>query len=198
MSVYYIIDNRGIIYELDATTEITYQETGTTTDNIIETGESVADHYINNPVKITLRGSISDIKALSSSGPNSKSTRDYINGLRRLKINKQSFTFHFGEKVGSFGNCFFEELNITQNQSRGNVGGLDSFNISANIKQIRLARRARVVPAREAGIPTDNYQEQTQGTSTTAEPEGDNLDRLIRERARLTQQLVDLDNPTGG
>jgi hypothetical protein len=187
MSIYYIEDNNGVIYQLDATIEISYQESGIITNNIIETGESVADHYINQPVIFNLRGSISDVKSLSSSGSNAKSTEDYINGLRKLKTNKETFTFHFGEKVGSFSNCLFENLTVSQNQSRGNRGAVDSFEISASIKQVRIAQRARLTTVRQAGPVSDNYQDQVKGTSTTEQPEDEDTYLL---GARLSQEGI--------
>lgn len=193
MSIYFILTNAGSAYELDATTEITYQESGTVTNNLIETGESVADHYVNNPVQINFSGSISDVKSLSASGPNSRSTESYINDLRQLKTNKQTFSFHFGDKVGSFDNCLFDSLEITQNQSRGNIGEVDSFSIRASIRQVRIAQRARLIPVREAGVTTDNYQEQTKGAGTTEEPTAQEADNFTEGLGRLLQ--VDL---TGG
>lgn len=190
MSIYYISTAGGVVYELDATTDISYQESGTITNNIIETGESVADHYINNPVTISFNGSISDIKSLSASNPNAKSTEDYINGLRNLKTNKETFSFHFGEKIGIFSDCLFESLDISQNQSRGNVGEIDSFDISATIKQVRIAQRARLITVREAGITTDNYQNQVKGTGTTEEPGQQQLDDYQEGLAKVLQRDV--------
>lgn len=192
MSIYYIETQSGIVYELDATVEVSIQESGTITNNIIETGESVADHYVNQPISFNLRGSISDVKSLSASGPNSKSTEDYISGLRQLKTSKQTFSFHYGEKIGSFDNCLFENLTITQNQSRGNRGEVDSFEISASIKQIRIAQRARIVTARQAGITTDNYQEQARGTGTTEEPTPEEEDTFSLGARLTTESITEL------
>lgn len=168
MSFYYIETSDGVIFELDSTTEISYKESGTITNNVVESGESVADHYVNNPVVFDITGSISDIKSISSGNDNSKSTEDFINGLKSLKRSKQRFTFRFGDKVGNYSDCLFESLNIAQNQSRGNAGGVDSFSVKATIKQIRVAQRAQITPFRDP-LSTDDYQEQTKGTGTTEE-----------------------------
>jgi hypothetical protein len=169
MSIYYIETSNGVIYELDATVEITYKESGKITDNIVETGESVADHYINNPVMINLSGSISDIKSVSSGNSNAKSTEDFIRGLVSIMKNKQSFSFHYGEKIGFFNNCFFENFDVVQNSTRGNVGVVDSFSITASIKQVRLARRAVLVPFRSP-LVSDNYQNQVNGSGSSVQP----------------------------
>lgn len=198
MSIYYITTNAGVVYELDSTTEISFKGSGKVTDNFVESGDSVVDHYVNNPVVFEFKGSISDVKSLGSSNPNSKNTEDYIKGLFRLKENKEAFSFQFGEKIGSYSDCLFETLDITQNQRRGNIGEIDSFSVRAVIKQIRIAERARVVPARDLGI-VDEYQEEQKGAATTeepSEPEGDALDRALREREDILERKATL--LTGG
>lgn len=181
MSIYYIETSDGVFYELDSTTNISYKESGRITNHVVETGQSVSDHYVNNPVEFSISGSISDIKSISGNNQNSKSTEDFINGLRTLKRNKTRFTFHFGNKVGSYSNCLFDSLDISQTTNRGSVGAIDSFSISANIKQIRLAQRAQIFPFRDP-LASDDYQAQTKGSGTTEEPspvEADNFQEAV-------------------
>lgn len=192
MSIYYISTSDGVIYELDATTSINYRERGTLTRNVIESGDTVSDHYVNEPITINISGGISDIKSVSSNNSNAKSTKDFIDGLRQLKTNKETFTFHFGEKIGAFDNCLFESLDISQNSTFGNVGDIDSFSVSAVIKQARIAERARLVPAREAGITSDNYQQKTTGSGSTEEPteeEEERIDLFTRGLGFITGEL---------
>lgn len=175
MSIYYISTSDGTIYELDATLNVNYRETAVVTDNVVESGESVADHCYNKPVTFSLNGVITDIKSVSSGNENAKSTKEFIDGLKSVLYSKQTFTFHFGEKVGSFSNCMFESLDIGQDSTHGNVKDVDSFSVSASIKQLRLAQRAALVPSRSvipttgSGTPSDNYQSQTKGAGSTEE-----------------------------
>lgn len=171
MSIYYITDVRGNIYELDATSNISYTESGKITSHTVESGESVSDHYVNMPIDFHVEGTISDIKSFSAlqSEDRVKSTREFIDGLRQIKTNKEQFSFHYGEKVGIFQNCMFQNIQIQQTPQRGNSGEIDSFSISADIKQIRIARRAIISPFRDPSV-RDGYQDQVNGAGTTESP----------------------------
>lgn len=163
MSIYFIQDPNGIIYQLDATASITYKMAGKATSNPVESGESVTDNYVNKPDVISLRGSISDSKSLSSGGPNSKTTEAYITGLRSLKEKKTLVSLHFGDKVGVITNCVIQSMDFTQNTTRGNTGsGIDSFQVAISLKQIRLAARAQLKPIRDP-LVADDAADQTEG-----------------------------------
>jgi hypothetical protein len=172
MSIYFIEDPNGIIYELDATADITYRLSGKVTSNPVESGESVADNYVNNPDVITLKGSISDVKSISSGGVPSKQTLDFITGLKALKVNRALLSLHFGSKVGVITDCVIESLDIIQNAQRGSLGAgragrIDSFRVSITLKQIRLATRARLTAVRSEVIANDAKRE-TEGGGSTA------------------------------
>lgn len=172
MSIYYIQTAAGEIYELDATANITYRLTGKATDNPVESGDSVSDNYVNKPRRITLRGSISDVKSLSSGGINSKDTETFITGLEAVKVNKELFTFHFGSKVGVITDCVFETLEFTQNAQRGSLDNIASFGVVMTIKQIRLSTRALLTPFRDPTI-VDDASDQTTGAGATQSATGD-------------------------
>lgn len=190
MSIYFLENpSTGAVYELDATKEIVYSERGTLTSNIVESGSELSDHYINNPVSFNLEGVISDTKSSGSSNPNTRSTRDFLEGLRSIKRNKVPFILYYGEKVGSFKNCFFETLDITQNSTHGNVQETDSFEIRAVIKQVRLGNSASIVPSRDI-IAQDSYQDKTQGSGSTKDTSREELTKI----EYLTKKHTDLEN----
>jgi hypothetical protein len=167
MSIYFIQDPDGVIYELDATAEISYRLSGKVTSNPVESGESVSDNYVNDPDIISLKGSISDVKSVSSGGANSKSTEDFITGLKALKVNRKLISLQFGDKVGVITNCVIESLSIIQNSQRGSMRSIDSFQVVMTLKQIRLASRAKLTPIRDP-IIADDAQEQTPGSGSTS------------------------------
>lgn len=181
MSIYYIQTNSGEIYELDATTEISYKLSGRSTDNVVESGETVTDDFINKPDVITLRGTISDTKSLSSGGVVSKTTEVFIRDLTQVKTNKERFSFHFGDKVGVITNCIFERLDFTQTTQRGHANGIDAFGVVMTIKQVRSATRALLAPFRDPTI-TDDATNQGTGAGSTQSP-------TEEEETRLNQSL---------
>jgi hypothetical protein len=170
MSIYYIIDEDGVIYALDATTQVAYTETGVATDNVIESGDSASDHFVNKPLTISFQGVISDTKSVSSSEINSKTPEDYINGLRSLKQSKRFVSFFYGEKLGRISNCLITQLLITQNRRNGSFNGIDSFSIKCSLKQVRIAQRALVTPFRDP-TKADDFQDQVDGKAGTEEKE---------------------------
>lgn len=171
MSIYFIRTSSGVTYELDSTSDITYKLTGKATDNPVESGDSVSDNYVNKPRMITLKGTVSDVKGASLSfSPVTKSTDDFIRGLEKVKVNKELFTLHFGNKVGIITNCLFESLTFKQNKKRGSMSTLDAFEVSMTIKQIRLASRALLVPTRDPSIVND-ASSKTKGSGSPEEPD---------------------------
>jgi hypothetical protein len=187
MSIYFIQDPDGVIYELDATADISYRLSGKVTSNPVESGESVSDNYVNNPDIISLKGSISDVKSVSSRGVNSKTTEAFINGLKALKVNRKLVALQFGDKVGVITNCVIESLTFIQNSQRGSVGGVDSFQVSMTLKQIRLASRAKLTPIRDPTI-ADDAQEQTPGSGSTSNV-GDDRKTILQLAAELRQNI---------
>ena len=144
----YYIQAGSTIYELDATTSISQDQKGTPTNNVVESGAALTDHYVNNPVSFSMEGVISDVKSISASS--NRSTQDFIQGLTKIKNNKELFTFFFGLDVGAYENCVFTSLTISQDKKNGVArGSTSSYRIRATIQQIRLARKVRITQDRD-------------------------------------------------
>lgn len=185
MSIYFIEDPNGIIYELDASADITYTIAGKVTSNPLEDGETAADNYVNSPRRVSIRGSISDVKSVSSGGVSSKSTFDFITGLEKLKVNKEFVTFHFGTKVGVITSCLFEKVEFKQTKERGNIKDIDSFSVSIVLKQARIATRALLVPLRDPTV-SDDFATKGAGSKSTETP--NTADRTLMDQvATLTK-----------
>lgn len=190
MSIYYIERSNGDIYELDATVRVSYQESGKLTTYTVEDGDFASDNYVHSPKMFMAAGSISDIKPSATSPERIKSTEEFIDGLKGIKQNKETFVFHFGTKVGEFRNCMFKDVKIEQNPTRGSVDDLDSFSVSLRFSQVRFTHQAEVVPFRDP-LANDKYQDRADGAGTSEEPEGIKLDEL--QRATLEAQGFDPD-----
>jgi hypothetical protein len=176
MSIYFIRTSSGVTYELDSTTEIGYSLKGKATDNPVESGESVSDNYVNKPRLITLKGTISDIKSATlSQSTVTKTTEDFLRGLEQVKLNKELFSVHIGNKVGVITDCVFESLVFTQNRVRGSFANIDAFEVSMTIKQIRLASRALLKPLRDPTI-SDDASEKATGAGASESAKGEKKD----------------------
>ena len=148
MSLYWIQAPNGDMYSLDSTTEVDFSETGSLSDVPLETGVSIADHYIDKAITIKFTGTISSVKSLRISDPESNPSignpRWYIESLRRLKKERTPLTvYSISEMVGE-DNFFFETLNFSQNQQRGSVGGASSLAVSLTLVQARYTDAAVV------------------------------------------------------
>lgn len=156
------------IYALDSTSSIKFNSTGTATDHPLESGESVQDHYVNSNDTVSFSGTISSIKSSANKG--NKSPDDFIDGLLKIKANKELFTitWHPGRILQ---NCVFTSLDISQGGKRGYDPETKhkSFDISFTAKQIKFAKRANLVPKPKAEFQ-DAFQDKTQGAGTTYAP----------------------------
>lgn len=141
MGIYYIKTQDDVYFELDSTSEIQVVFSGQATDYPIENGNSVADHYINKPTQITFNGTISDIKPIRKAS-NSKTTKDYVDGLLKVKKSGTPFQINWAGNIDPIPNCVFESLTIEQNAQRGWNRGIAAYSITFTAKQIRLAEGA--------------------------------------------------------
>lgn len=161
MAQFYILSPKGVIFELDATTDMTYTESGKTTDSPIESGESVSDHYIQKPSVTNFSGVITDISSYASNVNEKLSTREYINGLRTLKNSKRPFKIYISNNFAPLSNCVFTSLTIKNNKEFGvtefgeRVAG--SYQVDFSVKQIRLAAAATEI----IGVPQPDLQDMT-------------------------------------
>lgn len=167
MSIYYIETIDGQVYHLDATTDISKTVSGKITDNPVESGDILSDHYVHIPDSFSLSGKISDFKSSTGSA---KSPKEYIEELSAVKRNKQQFKFYFGGKVAVSLNCMFTNLKITQSKDAGHNGptGADTFIIQAQIRQIDFAESAAITVERDFEFKDKFSTEQDSAKTTEA------------------------------
>lgn len=164
MSKYFIETSDGVIYSLDATSRINKRLTGKVTDNVVESGVTLADNYVNMPDTFSLSGVITDIKTPTSF--TSLDTYDWINGLTKLKESGTPFILRFGYKIPQAETCVFTSINIQQTSTNGSYRTLDSFSINLDIKKIRLATQVQIEAVKDASVLDQTRQKQLGQSST--------------------------------
>ena len=206
MSIYYIRTIDNIVFELSSTTDITTTDSGKATDFPIQTGESVADHYVQDPLIIKFKGIITDVRSLSNLGNAGwKGPQDYIVGLKQLKASKVPFSVGYSDILSPAENCVFNSFELTQNSKHGVIStsniSFNSFEISLTMKQLRFGEAA-LVEARPASDFENLAAEKAVGSGSTSTPTSPE-ETTIRERATAakvinTQELDSLGVSVGG
>lgn len=200
-SQYYITSSDGDIFELDATLSVRIDDNGSLTSYKIETGEELSDHYTNNNLVVAVNGRISDIKSKGSDQEVSKTTDQFISGLRAIKASKKPFSFTWREDKSSGGvtyqinNCLFTSLSIEQNASAGYSRGVDkhSYLISMGIQQARFAKSSEIVVESDDLI-VDMVAKKKAGAGSTSSFEDDEVPRepLADKLGYLGNYAIDL------
>ena len=191
MSEYYIRTVDNILYSMDSTTAMSYKITGRATSFPVESGASLADHYVNNNVVVSVTGVITDIESLTTSEDNDRPTEGFIESLKTLKESGIPFTAFVGSKLKELPNCVFRDLNVSQGDTNGvrriaNGGVFASYAISMTFEQIRIADRARETTTTVAALSTpapeiaDEATEQKETGKGTREPVAGGFLRVAR------------------
>ena len=190
MSIYYIQTADGLAFHLDATMDISKTMSGKITDNPVEGGDVLSDHYVHSPDSFTLSGIVTDVQSFTGDG---RTPKDYIDKLSEVKRSKQQFTFYFGDKIAPSLNCMFEMLKVSQDSNNGhNSAGTDSFKIQANIRQIDFAEQAVITVQRDFEFE-DKFSEEAESAKTTEEVKEFSLvDEIITTSAQLRAQGKDI------
>lgn len=137
MAVFYIKTKNNDVYELTATTDVTFSHRNTNTKYPVESGASITDHVIVENSTFTLSGVITEVVNLNKSSPQ-KGIREYIEGLDTLRKSKQPFTVFLDNKLKPYKNCLFTEFS----GSKGVMEGLGSWRLNLSIEQVRFVDKA--------------------------------------------------------
>lgn len=146
--MYRIIDG-GNIYKIDTVTDGSTNFSGRSTDRPVYSGESISDHYVLNPIGITVNGVISDIKSLYN--PANLNTLSWIERLSELQQSGRTFIVEvIKDSAMTFDNCVFDSLEISNDKTHGratfdNGTSIYSFLVSMKLKQIKKASRGKIV-----------------------------------------------------
>lgn len=172
MSIYYITTLDGDIFQLDASLNVSVNDPATLTSYKTQSGEDEADHYINENITVSVSGRISDVKSTKILEDRSKTTDEFITGLKALKKSKKRFFFTWredrreGGSTYQLGNCWFTNLTFSQGSIAGFTGSKHSYEVSMDIKQSRVGQKAIVV-IEQADFIQDTTSEKKNGRSGT-------------------------------
>jgi len=136
--VYATIIGNGTFLQMDVTTDWGRSLNGTPTDNPVESGATIADHYYLNPETFTLNGSVSFIK--TGYELNDLDPKDWDSKIRALMQSRQPFSVSLDDKfTPPINNCVITNYNISRSTA------LDALSISLSFQQVIIAARAREV-----------------------------------------------------
>lgn len=137
MAVFYIKTKSGDVYELTATTDVSFSHRSSNTKFPVEAGYSVTDHSTIENTTLNLSGVITEVVQLNKQSPQ-RGIKDYIEGLNTLRKSKELFTVFLDNKLQPFKNCLFTEIS----GDKGVQEGLGSWRIRLGIEQIRVTSKA--------------------------------------------------------
>lgn len=137
MAVFYIKTKSGDVYELTATTDVSFSHRSSNTKFPVEAGYSVTDHSTIENTTLNLSGVITEVVQLNKQSPQ-RGIKDYIEGLNTLRKSKELFTVFLDNKLQPFKNCLFTEIS----GDKGIQEGLGSWRIRLGIEQIRVTSKA--------------------------------------------------------
>lgn len=139
MATFYIKDGNDV-FELSATTDVAISYNGSPTRFKVEDGSTISDHYVVENATCSFNGVITDIVSLNNKDTsNIKSSKEYIEGLRRIQLAKRTFTVFVDNKLQPFDSCVFTEIGLVKTA----MEGLSGWAVTLGFEQIRIAERAK-------------------------------------------------------
>lgn len=164
MSIYFLDTTTGV-YRLDATTTVTKTMRGRASENVIESGETTSDNYVNLPDKFNMVGVISDITSIAGS---TRDAEGFITGLTKVKEEGEIFTLYMGFAVARAPQCVIENFELSQDKVNGYANGSNSFKVKLNIKKLRFSEEILITQTRDPKF-SDSYQEKQEGAGSATE-----------------------------
>ena len=166
MAIFIQADNgSGDMFQMDATTSVSYSLSGRPSQYAVQSGTNSADHYTQTPDIITFNGFVSDFKYVSREGA-IQTLEDFEKGLQRVKKSGIFFTVSFSDNLDRLNNCLFTSLRMDRSLQTG-VRGLQ---ISMTMQQVVVANQSSVVLL---AVPAAEFKDTAQagqaGTGSTKE-----------------------------
>tara|TARA_Y100000310_G_scaffold74348_1_gene70498 strand:- start:27100 stop:27687 length:588 start_codon:yes stop_codon:yes gene_type:complete len=156
----------GDVYEMDATTEVTYSLSGNPTRYAVESGVNVSDHYQRSQPQVRFSGIVSDVKFSTPEGT-IVTLADFERGLTDLQRSGEFFACTFSQNLDVLQNCLFRSLDIRTTTETGTL----AREISFTIVQVEQAEQARVTVL---PVPAERFKDvveaRSRGTGSTSEP----------------------------
>ena len=106
-------------FELALTTDFNLSYRSRVTQSPVESGATVADHVVNEPVGLSYSGFISNVKNLSLDYQ--KTISETIEGVLSLRDSKTPFIVHFDNNLDALPNSIFTELVFSKTSGDGEI-----------------------------------------------------------------------------
>lgn len=183
MSIFYIKTKSGDVFELTATTDVSFNHRNTNTKFPVESGASITDHSVIENSTFSLSGIITEVVNLTKDSPQ-KGIKAYIEGLDALRKSKVPFTVFLDNRLKPYTNCLFTEFSGT----KGVTEGVGAWRINIGIEQVRFVDKAQAslvqVEARDDPSSTANGSDATKDGTGAKKDEGN---KAGREKSQFKQ-----------
>lgn len=207
-NVYYInvnLDNKLYRIGLDATTDVQEMYPSKLTNFILQNGVSGSDHMVKGNKRITFKGTLTDIKAITSvfyerrQGPPSAggiqvdkvpvskqsdgstqlpeatSNKDLLELVRDRSLPVTVFTHN-----KQYADCYLTQLNFSQNKTNGVAGTSASYAVSLGFTQPKRGSRSKVVKVAEDALAYQANMRKQGNKEVPDEEKGGLIDSIIR------------------
>ena len=195
VKTYSLVTEAGDIFVLDSTTSVTFTSPGKLSEHILESGVTVSDHYVNANDIISFQGTISSVKRAGyKEDLLSRNPRSYMEGLRKIKSNKELFTLYHISDLSKTSNCLFTSLNFEQNTRRGITSNSSSVSISFTAKQIRFGKLSNIEvrPSANIGSILDEKIESGPTASVDVPSIKEGIEKLKSTQSDLDKKRIEL------
>tara|TARA_R110000851_G_scaffold74984_3_gene165298 strand:- start:897 stop:1469 length:573 start_codon:yes stop_codon:yes gene_type:complete len=168
------------IFEMDATVEVGYTQSGVVSAYAVEAGFKVSDNYSQDPDTVSFKGQVSEVKFLTrrvskNSTTDAKTFEEFESQITDLKKSGEFFSCSFSPRLPALQNCLFTSL-------RMEAVGKFALDINFTITQVQVATRAKNV---KGVIPAKEYED-------TVEAAGKGSGATTDKKAISNQPVTDL------
>lgn len=151
----FFIEANGTIYELTATTTVTYTQTAKATSHPVQSGGNVSDHVVQDSDVIQFDGVASNV----SFNNESMDLKTFLKGLQSLKRSGKTFNVTFSDSYDVMTNCILEGISDVVSAGSGTA-----HQMSLSIRQIRKGSRGKKV---DSPVRAENFEKKAQEQQKT-------------------------------
>lgn len=188
MSIFYIKTKSGDVFELTATTDVSFNHRNTNTKFPVESGASITDHSVIENSTFSLSGVITEVVNLTKDSPQ-KGIKAYIEGLDALRKSKVPFTVFLDNRLKPYTNCLFTEFS----GSKGVTEGVGAWRINIGIEQIKFVDKA-IASLVEIAAQIDPTSSTSEGSDDTKDGTGakkDEGNKASKDSTSLFKKAAD-------
>lgn len=184
---FYISTQGGDIYELTLTSDVNITYNTTSSSFPVEDGSKISDNVINDKIKITYKGLLSNIVNYSLLDPlKHKSVEENVSALVNLRESRTPFTVNYDSRntndklLPAVDNCVFDRLEFSRS-----ANSADHYKVEISVSQI-------IVTARASQITQPEQEEDTSKQSANIRDSSANSTKNVKKDKRdLLSKMYD-------